>query len=127
MMGSRQEHWFYDQLSQSAERGAAWRIIGSQTVFSRQNESIVMDLTTHLITMLGMDIKQIVIGHFNISIRTRLETISLSLVIHICLGYPISFGSMTKHMTLILVLVRLVLNLLVPLSQVPVRMGKTSQ
>ena len=39
MMGSRQENWFYNQLSQSAERGAAWRIIGSQTVFSRINES----------------------------------------------------------------------------------------
>jgi alkaline phosphatase D len=41
MMGSRQEHWFYNQLSASAQRGATWRIIGSQTVFSRQNESIV--------------------------------------------------------------------------------------
>ena len=41
MMGSRQEHWFYNQLGKSAKRGATWRIIGSQTVFSRQNESIV--------------------------------------------------------------------------------------
>lgn len=40
MMGSRQENWFYNQLSESAKRGAAWRIIGSQTVFSRQNESL---------------------------------------------------------------------------------------
>ncbi|GAB7349744.1 hypothetical protein MBLNU459_g0476t1 [Dothideomycetes sp. NU459] len=39
MMGSRQENWFYNQLSASADRGAAWRIIGSQTVFSRVNES----------------------------------------------------------------------------------------
>lgn len=41
MMGSRQENWFYNQLSASQSRGATWRLIGSQTVFSRQNESIV--------------------------------------------------------------------------------------
>ena len=40
MMGSRQENWFYDQLSTSSDRGASWRIIGSQTVFSRLNESV---------------------------------------------------------------------------------------
>lgn len=31
MMGSRQENWFYNELSASSERGAAWRLIGSQT------------------------------------------------------------------------------------------------
>lgn len=41
MMGSRQENWFYNSLSASKNRGAHWRLIGSQTVFSRQNESIV--------------------------------------------------------------------------------------
>lgn len=41
MMGSRQENWFYNELSASQSRGATWRVIGSQTVFSRQNESIV--------------------------------------------------------------------------------------
>jgi alkaline phosphatase D len=40
MMGSRQENWFYNNLIQSSKRGATWRIIGSQTVFSRVNESI---------------------------------------------------------------------------------------
>ncbi|RDW82353.1 metallo-dependent phosphatase-4 [Coleophoma cylindrospora] len=40
LMGSRQENWFYNQLSESSERGAAWRIIGNQIVFSRINESI---------------------------------------------------------------------------------------
>ena len=40
MMGSRQENWFYDSLSASADRGAAWRIIGSQTVFSKINASV---------------------------------------------------------------------------------------
>lgn len=40
MMGSRQENWFYNSLIQSANRGATWRVIGSQTVFSRTNESL---------------------------------------------------------------------------------------
>lgn len=39
MMGARQENWFYRQLSESAERGATWRVVGSQTVFSRLNQS----------------------------------------------------------------------------------------
>ncbi|GME58888.1 Alkaline phosphatase D [Neofusicoccum parvum] len=43
LMGSRQENWFYNQLSASASRGATWRIVGSQvtdrTVFSRMNRS----------------------------------------------------------------------------------------
>lgn len=39
MMGPRQEYWFYDSLKNSAARGATWRLIGSQTVFSRLNES----------------------------------------------------------------------------------------
>src|SRR2546423_4317744 len=41
MMGNRQENWFYDTLKASKARGATWRVIGSQTVFSRINESIV--------------------------------------------------------------------------------------
>ncbi len=40
MMGSRQENWFYGQLIASKQRAATWRVIGSQTVFSRINESI---------------------------------------------------------------------------------------
>lgn len=40
LMGSRQENWFYNQLSQSSARGATWRVIGSQIVFSRMNESL---------------------------------------------------------------------------------------
>lgn len=48
MMGSRQENWFYNQLSASQHRGAAWRIIGSQTVFSRINESISYGLENPL-------------------------------------------------------------------------------
>ena len=40
MMGSRQENWFYDSLSKSAERGARWRLIGSQTVFSKVDQSV---------------------------------------------------------------------------------------
>jgi alkaline phosphatase D len=37
LMGSHQENWFYRQLSKSAKRGATWRIIGNQIVFSRIN------------------------------------------------------------------------------------------
>jgi len=39
MMGSRQENWFYQSLIDSKNRGATWRVIGSQTVFSRINAS----------------------------------------------------------------------------------------
>ncbi|KAK5939260.1 hypothetical protein PMZ80_008563 [Knufia obscura] len=42
MMGSRQENWLYNQLTESHQRGATWRLIGSQTVFSRQNSSIAL-------------------------------------------------------------------------------------
>ena len=38
-MGSHQENWFYNQLSDSAGRGATWRIIGSQIVFAQITES----------------------------------------------------------------------------------------
>lgn len=34
-MGSRQESWFYDSLKRSQDRGARWRIVGNQIVFSR--------------------------------------------------------------------------------------------
>ncbi|KAJ8106567.1 hypothetical protein OPT61_g9447 [Boeremia exigua] len=39
LMGSNQENWFYRTLTESKERGAAWRIIGNQIVFSRVNIS----------------------------------------------------------------------------------------
>ncbi|KAJ4268834.1 hypothetical protein NW762_002904 [Fusarium torreyae] len=38
LMGSRQENWLYKSLSESKERGAAWRIIGNQIIFSRITE-----------------------------------------------------------------------------------------
>jgi alkaline phosphatase D len=34
LMGSRQENWMYRTLSESAKRGATWRVVGSQIVFS---------------------------------------------------------------------------------------------
>ncbi|KAJ9644126.1 hypothetical protein H2199_003994 [Coniosporium tulheliwenetii] len=37
LMGSHQENWFYNSLSRSAQRGAVWRIIGNQIIFSRVN------------------------------------------------------------------------------------------
>ncbi|KAI8635177.1 alkaline phosphatase-like protein [Xylariaceae sp. FL1651] len=39
MMGSHQENWFYNQLSKSSQRGAAWRVIGNQVLFSKIFES----------------------------------------------------------------------------------------
>jgi alkaline phosphatase D len=34
-MGARQENWFYRSLSDSQDRGAAWRLVGNQIIFSR--------------------------------------------------------------------------------------------
>lgn len=34
LMGGRQESWFYRTLKKSKDRGAKWRIIGSQVIFS---------------------------------------------------------------------------------------------
>ncbi|EMC94214.1 hypothetical protein BAUCODRAFT_36688 [Baudoinia panamericana UAMH 10762] len=39
LMGSAQENWFYKELINSQKRGATWRIIGNQIVFSRVNIS----------------------------------------------------------------------------------------
>ena len=39
LMGSRQENWFYNTLIESKNRGAVWRILGSQIVFSRINQT----------------------------------------------------------------------------------------
>ncbi|KAF7525336.1 hypothetical protein G7054_g11123 [Neopestalotiopsis clavispora] len=39
MMGSRQENWFYRQLTESRDRGTTWRIIGNQVIFSHIIES----------------------------------------------------------------------------------------
>lgn len=35
LMGSRQENWFYRTLSESKNRGAKWRVVGNQIIFSR--------------------------------------------------------------------------------------------
>ena len=39
IMGSHQENWFFRQLSESKERGAAWRVIGNQMIFSHINRT----------------------------------------------------------------------------------------
>jgi alkaline phosphatase D len=39
LMGSHQENWFYNQLSKSSKRGAAWRVVGSQVIFSQIGSS----------------------------------------------------------------------------------------
>jgi len=41
LMGSRQENWMYRTLSESAKRGATWRVVGSQIVFSHVDLSDV--------------------------------------------------------------------------------------
>ncbi|KAF2463085.1 uncharacterized protein BDR25DRAFT_329916 [Lindgomyces ingoldianus] len=41
LMGSRQENWFFGQLTKSNNRGAVWRIVGNQIIFSRINGSSV--------------------------------------------------------------------------------------
>ncbi|GAB1313402.1 hypothetical protein MFIFM68171_03612 [Madurella fahalii] len=43
IMGFKQEAWFYDQLMQSSRRGAAWRIVGNQVIFSRITLGIFTD------------------------------------------------------------------------------------
>jgi alkaline phosphatase D len=43
MMGFKQEAWFYNQLSESSTRGAAWRVVGNQVVFSRMTLGILSD------------------------------------------------------------------------------------
>ncbi|EPQ58357.1 hypothetical protein GLOTRDRAFT_37518, partial [Gloeophyllum trabeum ATCC 11539] len=45
IMGFEQENWFYSSLSESQARGAVWRIIGQQIVFSQLNESGTYKLT----------------------------------------------------------------------------------
>lgn len=35
LMGGRQEHWFYNKLTESSKRGAKWRFVGNQIVFAR--------------------------------------------------------------------------------------------
>lgn len=35
IMGSNQEQWFFDRLLKSKQRGATWRVVGQQVVFSQ--------------------------------------------------------------------------------------------
>lgn len=42
LMGFSQENWFYSELSKSSSRGAAWRVIGNQIIFSRMNQSVFL-------------------------------------------------------------------------------------
>lgn len=41
LMGSRQENWFYRTLSESNDRGAQWRVIGNQIIFSSVNQTVL--------------------------------------------------------------------------------------
>ncbi|KAI5479609.1 hypothetical protein MNV49_003346 [Pseudohyphozyma bogoriensis] len=40
MTGSKQQQWFFDRMDESSERGATWRLVMQQVVFSRVNYSI---------------------------------------------------------------------------------------
>ncbi|PNS17899.1 Alkaline phosphatase D [Sphaceloma murrayae] len=44
LMGPRQEKWFYRTLRDSASRGATWRIVGSQVIFSQINRASLATL-----------------------------------------------------------------------------------
>lgn len=44
MMGLAQENWLFDTLSTSKERGAVWRVIGQQVVFSQLDFQGTFDL-----------------------------------------------------------------------------------
>ncbi|GJE95207.1 alkaline phosphatase D family protein [Phanerochaete sordida] len=44
LMGPQQEAWFYSQLSQSKERGAIWRVVGQQIVFTQLDEEGAFDV-----------------------------------------------------------------------------------
>ncbi|KAM5534094.1 hypothetical protein V8D89_012275 [Ganoderma adspersum] len=44
LMGTEQESWFYQTISESKARGATWRIIGQQIVFTMLNESDALDV-----------------------------------------------------------------------------------
>lgn len=39
LMGARQEAWFYRSLRESADRGAKWRVVGNQIIFSHLVEA----------------------------------------------------------------------------------------
>jgi alkaline phosphatase D len=45
IMGFAQEKWFYDRLTESSDRGAAWRVVGNQVIFSRMTLGILGDDT----------------------------------------------------------------------------------
>ncbi|KAK3990676.1 alkaline phosphatase D [Cladorrhinum sp. PSN332] len=44
IMGFNQEKWFYDGLRESSSRGAAWRVIGNQVIFSRMTLGVFSDM-----------------------------------------------------------------------------------
>ncbi|KAI0709470.1 PhoD-like phosphatase-domain-containing protein [Earliella scabrosa] len=44
LMGPEQEDWFFDTLTESKTRGAIWRVVGQQIVFTQLNESGSFDV-----------------------------------------------------------------------------------
>ncbi|KAF8201444.1 PhoD-like protein [Pholiota molesta] len=46
LMGAAQEKWFFDTVSESQNRGAVWRVVGQQIVFTQLNELGAFDLVS---------------------------------------------------------------------------------
>lgn len=40
MTGSKQQAWFFNEMTESADRGATWRLVMQQVVFAPVNYSI---------------------------------------------------------------------------------------
>lgn len=94
LMGSRQENWFYDALSESQERGATWKIVGNQIIFSRifenddgklsgdnWNVSILLSANTcvqTVLTVIPRATSRTATGPLSISTTTRSGTVSSS-------------------------------------------------
>lgn len=118
LMGSHQENWFYNQLSKSSNRGATWRIIGNQIVFSRINntarnedwlnadqwdvsQAIIGEPTMSKLTM-GRATPPIAIGLCIISIPTASPTPFSLRATHTRTGSQILSGLTRRRMTKLL-------------------------
>jgi hypothetical protein len=129
LMGSAQENWFYRSLSESQKRGATWRIIGNQIIFSRMNNSAVysnplnadqwdvsiMYPSSEAILTRCRATPPTATALFITFIRTISVTPLSSQVTRMPTGFQTLCGLTRLPTTKSLALARLVLNLLVPL------------
>lgn len=75
-MGSRQENWFYGELTKSSKRGAAWRIVGNQIIFSRIYESYGLSGDNWSVSRNYLE-KIIKEGSVNLASRDTLRTVTV--------------------------------------------------